>query len=147
MKKQVTAAGGVLFREVDDISSPEVVLIFRRGVWDLPKGKQEWGESVKNCAVREVAEEVGLDTYPKIIQQLTDTYHEYVQQGIEYGKTTHWYAMKNKEKAEQRLHPQAEEGIEQARWVNLDEAINRVGYQNLNDVLTSFSEWYFRWKN
>ena len=139
--KPITAAGGVLFRHGDD-SLPEVVLIFRRGVWDLPKGKQEEGESVAECAVREVAEEIGLASHPQIVQQLPDTYHEYEQAGIQYGKTTHWFVMEKQKGSEENLQPQTEEGIEKVKWVDLDEAIDRVGYSNLTGVLTSFSEWY-----
>ena len=36
------------------------LLYFRRGAWDMPKGHQETGESLEECALREVAEETGL---------------------------------------------------------------------------------------
>ena len=35
-------------------------MIFRRGKWDLPKGKLDKGEKIEDCAVREVEEETGL---------------------------------------------------------------------------------------
>ncbi len=142
--KAVTAAGGVLFRDLEDYSTPQVGVIFRRGVWDLPKGKQEEGESVAECAVREVAEELGLSSHPEILGQLSDTYHEYERAGIQYGKTTHWFVMTmTNDSTEKRFRPQSEEGIDKAEWIDLDEAISRVGYQNLVEVLTSFSNWYF----
>ncbi len=53
--KPVTAAGGLVENE-----KGEVLLIFRRGKWDLPKGKLDPGETIEQCAVREVEEETGL---------------------------------------------------------------------------------------
>ncbi|RMD70006.1 MAG: NUDIX domain-containing protein, partial [Bacteroidetes bacterium] len=53
----VEAAGGVVHAE----QTPEQVLfIFRRGMWDLPKGKIDEGETPEQAALREVAEETGL---------------------------------------------------------------------------------------
>ncbi len=135
--KKLTAAGGVLFREGDD--GPEVLLIYRRGVWDLPKGKLEKGESVEECARREVAEEVGCEL-PEILADLPDTWHEYTQKGTDYGKTTHWFVMQSE--ANGSLEPQKSEGIEKVEWVGAEVAVEKVGYENLMDVLKSFLAWY-----
>ena len=51
----IQAAGGLVINESD-----EIMLIFRRGKWDLPKGKLDKGETIEQCAVREVQEETGL---------------------------------------------------------------------------------------
>lgn len=134
----VTAAGGVVYRQRGD--DVEVLLIFRRGVWDLPKGKLEEGETIRECAAREVAEEVGIHSLPEITHSLEDTYHEYDQDGIYYGKTTHWFAMKLSAEPAEGFNPQSGEGIEEVQWVALQEAKSSVGYQNLVDVLTSFEQ-------
>lgn len=56
---EIRAAGAVVWRSGDD--GPELLLIHRpRGDWTLPKGKLDPGESWKEAAVREVAEETGL---------------------------------------------------------------------------------------
>src|SRR5438046_1555734 len=47
----VQTGGGLVINEKD-----EVLMIFRRGKWDLPKGKIDQGESIEQCAVREVKE-------------------------------------------------------------------------------------------
>ena len=57
---QIRAAGGLLIRSGKEFDATEMLLIFRNSVWDLPKGKLEEGESVPECAVREVSEEIGL---------------------------------------------------------------------------------------
>jgi len=53
--KIVLAAGGWVVNEKD-----EILFIFRRGKWDLPKGKLDNGEKLEECAQREVREETGL---------------------------------------------------------------------------------------
>lgn len=135
----VTAAGGVLFREPDSGSDPEVLLILRNGVWDLPKGKLEDNESIKECAAREVSEEVGC-SMPAIQAHITDTYHEYSEGNSRFGKTTHWYAMNLNDKSEE-LSPEVKEGIHKLEWVPLEAAVERVGYENLETLLTEFKKW------
>jgi hypothetical protein len=51
----IEAAGGVV--QNDD---KEILFIYRRGKWDLPKGKMEHGESEELCAEREIEEETGV---------------------------------------------------------------------------------------
>lgn len=118
--------------------TPQVLLIRRDEVWDLPKGKLEKNESIEECAVREVAEETGVPI-PKLNSFLCETYHEYVREGVKFGKTTYWYAMKTN--TVEGLTPQREEGITELLWTDLEKAINIVGYENLTKVLRSFKEF------
>ena len=71
----VTAAGGLVKNDQD-----ELLLIFRNGQWDLPKGKLEKNEKNKHTAIREVEEECGISK-PKIINGLkkanVNTFLEY----------------------------------------------------------------------
>ncbi len=137
MKKPINpvdAAGGVLFRNVE--SQTDVLLIYRNGVWDLPKGKKEPKESFEACAVREVKEEVGIENV-QIIDYIMDTYHEYEINGKKEGKTTKWYAMQSNQ-VNQEFFPQQEEGITDVSWKPLDHAKVIVGYKNLTEVLTTF---------
>lgn len=137
----VTAAGGVVFRQENN-DRLHVLLIFRRGVWDLPKGKIEDGETVEECAVREVAEEIGIANPPTITFSLIDTYHEYKEKGTKYGKTTHWFGMELASLPQSGFAPETDEGIEKVKWVQLSEAKSLVGYENLVDVLNSFDSLY-----
>lgn len=139
----ITAAGGVVYEKSND-DDPKVLIIFRRKVWDLPKGKVEEGETVKECAVREVAEEIGLTHHPEISFTLRDTYHEYERAGKFYGKTTHWFGMRLKSEPSDGFSPQMDEGIEKVRWASLASAKERVGYDNLVEVLTAFERRYYK---
>lgn len=133
----VTAAGGIVFRINTDGASPEVLMIYRKGYWDLPKGKLESGETIAMCAAREVAEEVGSGI-PAILKKIGTTYHEYSESGKTMGKTTHWFSMIFTGKEE--LVPQTEEGIQKIEWVSLSDAKERAGFENLKDILETFQK-------
>jgi len=105
----VQAAGGLVRNEND-----EILLIFRRGKWDLPKGKLDKGESLEDCAVREVEEETGLKKV-KLLASLLITYHTYHEGTRFILKESHWYTMKTK--SGQQLIPQTEEDIQEIKWV------------------------------
>ncbi len=107
--KQVDAGGGLVQNE-----DGATLFIFRRGRWDLPKGKLDKGETMEECAIREVQEETGLKRLV-LGNFLCDTYHVYGQGGKEMLKHTAWYAMGAS--GRETLLPQADEDIEEARWV------------------------------
>jgi 8-oxo-dGTP pyrophosphatase MutT (NUDIX family) len=68
------------------------LFMFRRGKWDLPKGKLDAGETLEQCAVREVGEETGLSAV-QLHSPLLITYHTYDENGKHILKETHWYRM------------------------------------------------------
>lgn len=133
---RIDAGGGVVFRMDRGVCS--ILLIFRREVWDLPKGKLEPDESLESCALREVEEETGAHPL-QIVASLQTTRHTYVEREEPIDKVTHWYAMEHTGDLHD-LAPQAEEQIESVAWVPLDEALKRVGYTNLKTVLTRFQK-------
>ena len=130
------AAGGVLFK-ISASGSISVALIKRFGVWDIPKGEREDGEHIAACAAREVSEELGIPT-PSIIRYLLETQHTFDRNGKSYQKVTHWFSML--ETSGEMLTPQEEEGITETSWMELSLAKEKVGYQNLIDVLDSLEQ-------
>lgn len=133
----IIAAGGAVYKKENN--QVRILLIYRNGVWDLPKGKLESGESVEECAVREVAEEVGISKMPIIETKLTDTVHYYSIKETEIKKITHWYLMCF-ENPESDFIPQEKEGITKVEWCLINEARGKVGYENLENVLTEASQ-------
>lgn len=130
----VTAAGGLVQNE-----KKEYLLIFRRGKWDLPKGKLDKGEKLEDCAIREIEEETGLKEV-KLIKPLCVTYHTYHEGARFILKDSHWYIMKVK--GSQQLVPQTEEDIHEIRWVKktgLAEYM-KISYPSVADVLRSIAE-------
>ncbi len=104
----VVAAGGVVTNK-----EGKVLFIYRNNKWDLPKGKLDKGETLEECALREVEEETGVKGL-KIENILMTTYHIFKRNGDYKLKEVHWYAMKTSYKGE--LMGQADEGIEKVRW-------------------------------
>jgi 8-oxo-dGTP pyrophosphatase MutT (NUDIX family) len=106
----ITAGGGVVRNDRD-----EILMIFRKGKWDLPKGKLDKGEKIEDCALREVEEETGVKN-TRIETPLTITYHVYDEFGKHILKETHWFNMKSP--GVQPLVPQEEEQITGLEWAN-----------------------------
>lgn len=105
----IHSGGGVVVNE-----SGEVLMIFRRGKWDLPKGKLDEGEDIEACAVREVIEETGLKNVT-LKEKICNTLHIYPMNNKLVLKYTAWYLMSSS--VDEVLSPQLEEKIEQVKWV------------------------------
>jgi ADP-ribose pyrophosphatase YjhB (NUDIX family) len=113
----VIAAGGFIKNEKD-----EILFIFRRGHWDLPKGKlnskKGSAEKKKDAAVREVREETGIERID-VVGKRARTHHIFFEKRERYLKKTYWYEMRAP--SGQPLKPQTEEDITEVRWVSKDE--------------------------
>lgn len=125
----IEAAGGYVVNPAG-----EILLIFRRGKWDLPKGKLDEGENPQEAAIREVEEECGVQKLT-ITKKLIDTYHCYQQNNLFILKKTHWFVMTTNFKG--KLIPQSEEGINKAEWRNpeLLANIQNNTYPSIQEVL------------
>jgi len=109
-KFTLVKAGGGLVKSGEG----KFLFMFRRGVWDLPKGKLDPGETIEQCAVREVMEETGVSGVT-LEAPLLVTYHTYDESGKHILKETHWFRMAAPAPGE--LKPQLEEQITELRWV------------------------------
>ncbi len=130
-KTKIIAGGGLVLNEAG-----ELLMIYRRGKWDLPKGKLDEGETIEACAVREVEEETGV-TGIELGNLISIGYHEYFDQYLKEDviKETHWYAMKVK--GNPLLIPQTEEDITEIKWVKGEELEKclRDSYVNVVEVV------------
>jgi ADP-ribose pyrophosphatase YjhB (NUDIX family) len=104
----VEAAGGIVENEKE-----QVLLIHRKGRWDLPKGKIEKNETETEAAKREVMEECGLQ-HVVTGAKLTTTYHTFFMTQHRVLKISHWYKMQCS--SEEALKPQLEEDITEIKW-------------------------------
>jgi len=103
----IKAAGGVVTNK-----KQKVLLIFRLGKWDFPKGKFDKGETPEQCALREVEEECAIKVRTK--RHLYNTWHTYTQNRKSILKKTYWYEMECLD--DKNMAPQKEEGIDDIRW-------------------------------
>jgi 8-oxo-dGTP pyrophosphatase MutT (NUDIX family) len=125
----IEAAGG-LVKNADG----DYLFIYRNDKWDLPKGKIEKDETVKEAAVREVEEECGIKVN-KLKEKICKTYHVYISRGEVVLKKTHWFNMTSK--GQEKLKPQKEEGITDVRWFKKEhiEPIVENTFPSIMDVL------------
>jgi len=114
-------AGGGLVRNDEG----KYLFMLRRGVWDLPKGKLDPGETIEQCAVRGVQLEA-----PLLV-----TYHTYDESGKHILKESHWFRMNAPDMA--GLKPQQEEQITELRWVDGEEmqVLLRHTFPSVRDVI------------
>jgi mutator protein MutT len=125
----IEAAGGLVRNE-----NNELLMIFRNGKWDLPKGKIDKGETPEQAAVREVEEECGIKNL-SITNMTEPTWHTYMHHGKLVLKKTHWFEMKFSGSNE--LKPQEEEGITEVRWMNrqgIEKALENT-YNSIAEIL------------
>ncbi len=125
----IRAAGGVVF--CDGPGGPLLLLIRDKyGVWTLPKGHLEAGEDEADAAVREIAEETGIDC------ELGDLLHRMVYPVFKRG------AWRDKQVAYFIARadyltptPRLDEGIAEACWLAPGEALSRISYAQVRDVV------------
>ena len=128
----IEAGGGIVRNE-----KKQVLFIYRKGVWDLPKGKKEKKEKKRVTAVREVEEETGIRNV-SIHKKVIVTYHLYkLKTSKRAMKKTHWYAMSA---VDQKLIPQTKEQITKADWKKPDFFYNKDVeiYNSIVEVIEKF---------
>lgn len=131
--KILEASGGIIEND-----NNELLFIYRRGFWDLPKGKIDKGETPEQAAVREVAEETGLENV-SLGAFIGFTWHTYKTPKNRILKKTWWYKMKTKET---KLILQAEEDIQDANWALLDDFLKSKPkvYNSIVDILQQYEQ-------
>ena len=128
----IEAAGGIVQNE-----KKEILFIFRRGKWDLPKGKIENDETPEICAAREIEEETGVKNLI-LKHKIGETYHIYKENETMILKTSHWFYFISNE--QQDTAAQTEEDISEVKWIHTRSIKEPMAntYQNIRDILSVF---------
>lgn len=133
----IEAGGGLILNDAN-----RYLFIYRRGKWDLPKGKAEKGEPISDTAVREIKEETGLDVEVK--NSIGVTYHTYREGEQLIMKKTYWFGMYYP--GEKKPVPQVSEDISRIKWLDKTD-IERVVYKNTYTSIKSLICDYFEKNN
>ena len=130
--KLIEAAGGLVFNSNNDL-----LLIERLGVWDLPKGKIDLGETPEIAALREVEEECAVNGL-SIEHLVCKSYHTYFFKDKYILKRTFWYKMNTTFNG--LLVPQEEENITKVEWQHFTKKniTNLNTYESIKDVLNNY---------
>jgi ADP-ribose pyrophosphatase YjhB (NUDIX family) len=125
-----TSAGGVVYRRAPEGT---FFLLIRDPYenWGLPKGHLERGETAQDAALREVAEETGIDRLE--LRGELGTIDWYFREGVDLiHKYCHFFLM---ETDAEETQPQLEEGISACLWLPLEDALRTLTYDNAREVL------------
>jgi len=109
--KIVKAGGGLVIKD------GKLLMIYRLGMWDLPKGKLNKKEDPQEGALREVEEECNIQV--RAVRTLPKTWHSYAYKGNKILKRTSWYLMECLD--DSLMKPQAEEFIEEVKFMTPEE--------------------------
>ena len=122
--ERAVSAGGVVV--MDGAFGPEVMICGRDsdGVWGLPKGTPDEGESLEEAALREVSEETGLKV--EIVKKVGVVEYWFAHEGVRYHKWVHHYLMRST--GGNTANHDAE--YDRVEWVPIDEAIRTLTFDN-----------------
>ncbi len=131
------SAGGVLVRPAPG-GTWEVALIRMGERWSLPKGLVEAGESAEMAALREVAEECGVEPSSlRLRDALPPSDYVYRRDGRLIFKHVDHFLIEAPQGTP--LVAQAAE-IDAARWMSFDEALRQASYRDTAAALSRARE-------
>jgi 8-oxo-dGTP pyrophosphatase MutT (NUDIX family) len=153
------AAGGVVFRLVplsptEEFGLPawyseeqwgetlaEVALVGKSeiGIWALPKGTPEAGETLEQVAVREVQEETGLEV--RLISYIGSISYSFIQEQVRYHKQVRHFLFEAVG-GDLALH---DHEYDLVKWFPLPEAYRHLTYQNEINILSQAEDVLQRW--
>lgn len=125
----------------EHLMSTEVVLVGRSqaGIWALPKGTPQPGETIEQVAVREVQEETGLQV--QLITYVGSISYSFVRDQVRYHKQVRHFLLEAVG-GDTTLHDQEYDRVE---WFPLPEACRRLTFQNEVNILYQAKEMLHRW--
>jgi len=128
------SAGGVLVRLVR--GRPMVAAIRPQGrpagVWALPKGLVDRGESPAETAVREVLEETGVGG--RLVEKLGDVKYVYSRGGERIFKIVSFYLLRAGRGRIGEIEERMRIEVAEARWLPLEEAPRLLAYRGEREM-------------
>ena len=121
-------AGGVVYRRGDEGGVEILMIQDRLGRWTIPKGHVEEGESLEQTALREVAEETGLQHF-RIGEKLDKLHFFYRREGKLIFMTTYVFLMEALGDTD-AIKVEESEGIVDAKWFDYKKALGLIEYRD-----------------
>ena len=124
--ERVFSAGGVVFRTEN--GEREVLLCGRDsdGLWCLPKGTPEDGETMEETALREVREETGVEG--RLVEKLGDVKYVYTWDGERIFKVVSFFLLRAGRGRIGAIDEAMRVEVADARWLPLEEAPRLLAY-------------------
>lgn len=130
------SAGGIVFRRGADRVPRFLLIRDSYSNWGFPKGHLEEGELPADAALRETAEETGLQSL-RLHGPIRVIDWHFRFRGRHIHKYCHFFLL---ESPDGEPIPQRDEGITACRWCALDEALQVLSYDNARGVLRRAGE-------
>jgi 8-oxo-dGTP pyrophosphatase MutT (NUDIX family) len=105
------------------------------GTWALPKGNLGRGESAEETALREVAEETGLEGVSQ--RKLGDVRYVYTRRGIRVFKVVSFYLVRYRRGRINDVPGHFRHEVAEACWLPLEEAPELLAYGGERDMARS----------
>jgi len=102
------------------------------GVWALPKGQIAPGDSAEGTALREVAEETGVEG--SLERKLGDIRYVYTWKGERVFKVVSFFLVRYRRGRIDDLEPQFRHEVTEARWIPLDEVSDYLTYKSEREM-------------
>ena len=103
-----------------------------KGVWALPKGLIGRGEKPEEAALREVAEETGVEARP--VEKLGDVRYVYTWAGERVFKVVSFFLFRYRSGRLGDLAPEQRREVAEARWLPLEDAERLLAYRGERDM-------------
>jgi 8-oxo-dGTP pyrophosphatase MutT (NUDIX family) len=127
--ENAVSAGGVVARVTGQ--GLEIVICGRNsdGVWGLPKGTPNPGETMEETALREVSEETGLEV--DIFDKIGVVEYWFAREGVRYHKWVHHFLMEATG-GDTSLHDAEYDRVE---WRPVEDALKTLTFRNERDMV------------
>jgi 8-oxo-dGTP pyrophosphatase MutT (NUDIX family) len=137
IKLQISA-GGVAYRRRGRRTEVAVISVGERARWQLPKGLVDKGESTEAAAIREVREEAGINTNSVQLIDKVEYWYQSREDGqpVRYHKFVYFYLLRYKS-GDVADHDYE---VNEARWVQIDEAIDLLAFDNEKKIVVRAKE-------
>ncbi len=135
MKQEFSAGGIIVLKKASQVKV--LLLKDKTGKWTFPKGLIDKNEDKETTAIREIGEEVGIKKL-RLMGNLKPVKYFYRWEGKLVHKTVDYFLFTSSD--QEKLKPQREEGILDAKWWEWNKAKEIIGYKKSNTNLLNEAE-------